>query len=81
MQGSAADIIKLAMVRVQRKLLEGAFKAKMIVQVHDELDFDCPRSEVEALQEMVVEQMQGIAELRVPLLVSCSIGQNWAEAK
>ena len=81
MQGSAADIIKLAMVRVQRKLLEGAFKAKMIVQVHDELDFDCPRSEVEALQEMVVEQMQDIAELRVPLLVSCSIGQNWAEAK
>ena len=81
MQGSAADIIKLAMVRVQRKLLEGAFKAKMIVQVHDELDFDCPRSEVEALQEMVVEQMQGVARLRVPLLVSCSIGQNWAEAK
>ena len=81
MQGSAADIIKLAMVRVQRKLLEEGFAAKMIVQVHDELDFDCPRSEVEALSAMVVEQMQGVVDLKVPLLVSCATGGTWAEAK
>ncbi len=81
MQGSAADIIKLAMVRVQRRLLEGGFAAKMIVQVHDELDFDCPRDEVQALSAMVVQEMQGVVELRVPLLVSCAQGKNWAEAK
>ena len=69
------------MVRVQRKLLEEGFAAKMIVQVHDELDFDCPRSEVEALSAMVVEQMQGVVDLKVPLLVSCATGGTWAEAK
>ena len=81
MQGSAADIIKLAMVRVQRRLMEGGFAAKMIVQVHDELDFDCPRGEVEALSAMVVREMQDVVELRVPLLVSCAQGKTWAEAK
>ncbi len=81
MQGSAADIIKLAMVRVQRGLLEGGFAAKMIVQVHDELDFDCPRDEVEALSAMVVREMQGVVQLKVPLLVSCAQGKTWAEAK
>jgi DNA polymerase I len=81
MQGSAADIIKLAMVRVQRKLSEQGFSAKMIVQVHDELDFDCPADEVEELSAMVVEQMQGVAQLKVPLLVSCARGLTWAEAK
>lgn len=81
MQGSAADIIKLAMVRVQRRLREEGFKARMIVQVHDELDFDCPRSEVEALAQMVTAEMQGVVELRVPLVVSCETGVTWAEAK
>ena len=81
MQGSAADIIKLAMVRVQRRLVEEGFAAKMIVQVHDELDFDCPRDEVEALSAMVRREMQGVVRLRVPLLVSCETGETWAEAK
>ena len=81
MQGSAADIIKLAMARVQKRLLEDGFTAKMIVQVHDELDFDCPVDEVERLTEMVRSVMQGVVNLRVPLLVSCETGQTWAEAK
>ena len=81
MQGSAADIIKLAMGKVQRRLVEEGFAARMIVQVHDELDFDCPKDEVEALGAMVKEVMENVVELRVPLIVSCETGANWAEAK
>ena len=81
MQGSAADIIKLAMARVQRRLYDDGFAARMIVQVHDELDFDCPKGEVEALSAMVREVMQGVVELRVPLIVSCETGGTWADAK
>ena len=81
MQGSAADIIKLAMARVQRRLVGDGFAARMIVQVHDELDFDCPKAEVEALSAMVRDEMQNVVELRVPLVVSCSTGATWAEAK
>ena len=81
MQGSAADIIKLAMTRVHRRLVEGGFRARMIVQVHDELVFDCPLDEVERLSAMVRGEMQGVVELRVPLTVSCATGKTWAEAK
>lgn len=81
MQGSAADIIKLAMARVQARLVADGFAARMIVQVHDELDFDCPRSEVESLGAMVRDVMQGVVQLRVPLLVSCTTGDTWAQAK
>ena len=80
MQGTAADIIKIAMTRVQERLAREGFRAKMIVQVHDELDFDCPKSEVEALSAMVVEEMGGVASLAVPLLVSVETGPTWAEA-
>ena len=81
MQGSAADIIKLAMARVQARLFEEGFRARMIVQVHDELDFDCPKDEVEDLSALVRREMQGVVDLRVPLIVSCATGENWAEAK
>ncbi len=80
MQGSAADIIKIAMARVQRRLAREGFKAQMIVQVHDELDFDCPKDEVEALSAMVSEEMAGVVALRVPLVVSVDTGASWAEA-
>ena len=80
MQGTAADIIKIAMTRVQTRLVREGFSAKMIVQVHDELDFDCPKAEVEALSAMVCEEMAGVASLRVPLLVSVETGPTWAEA-
>ena len=81
MQGSAADIIKIAMVRVAERLRAEGFAAKMILQVHDELDFECPASEVDALVAMVREEMEGVAQLRVPLIADASIGETWAEAK
>ena len=81
MQGSAADIIKIAMVRVADRLRAEGFAAKMILQVHDELDFECPVGEVDALIAMVREEMEGVAELRVPLIADASIGETWAEAK
>ena len=81
MQGSAADIIKIAMVRVAERLRAGGFSAKMILQVHDELDFECPVGEVDRLIAMVREEMEGVAELRVPLIADASTGETWAEAK
>ena len=66
MQGSAADIIKLAMRQVQERLMEEGFKARLLRQVHDELDFSVPDGEVEALSAMVREVMEQLAELKVP---------------
>ncbi len=81
MQGSAADIIKIAMNRVARRLREDGFTARMILQVHDELDFECPVDEVERLCAMVREEMEGVCELRVPLIADASTGVTWADAK
>ncbi len=81
MQGSAADIIKIAMNRVARRLRDEGFAARMILQVHDELDFECPLEEVERLTAMVREEMEGVAELRVPLIADASTGVTWADAK
>ena len=80
MQGSAADIIKLAMIEVSRRLREEGFAAKLLIQVHDELDFSVPRSEVEALSAMVREVMEGVVELKVPLIADVSSAPTWAEA-
>jgi DNA polymerase-1 len=80
MQGSAADIIKVAMNRVARRLDAEGFKAKLIMQVHDELDFSVPQDEVEALSKMVKEVMEGAADLSVPLIAEIGVGSNWGEA-
>ena len=80
MQGSAADIIKLAMIRVDARLREEGLAAKMVIQVHDELDFECPNGEVEALTALVREVMEGVVELAVPLTVDVQTGPNWAIA-
>jgi DNA polymerase-1 len=80
MQGSAADIIKLAMIEVQRRLCAEGFVSQMILQVHDELDFNCAKSEADRLQIMVKQVMENVAELRVPLLATVSIGDSWATA-
>ena len=80
MQGSAADIIKMAMNEVQRRLVDEGFQAKLMIQVHDELDFSVPEAEVERLAAMVREVMEGVAELKVPLVVDASWGENWAQA-
>ena len=81
MQGSAADIIKIAMNRVARRLRDGGFRARMILQVHDELDFECPADEVEALAAMVRSEMEGVVALKVPLIAEVSCGETWADAK
>ena len=81
MQGTAADIIKIAMVRVSRRLEEEGFAAHMILQVHDELDFECPIGEVERLTTMVRDVMEHVVDLRVPLIAEASTGVTWADAK
>ncbi len=79
-QGSAADIIKLAMIHIHRRLREEGLKSKMILQVHDELNFKCHKSEQEKLQTLVTDCMEHVVELSVPLTVSSGFGRNWYEA-
>ena len=81
MQGTAADIIKIAMTRVSRRLEEEGFAAHMILQVHDELDFECPIDEVERLTTMVRDVMEHVVDLHVPLIAEASTGVTWADAK
>lgn len=80
-QGSAADIIKLAMVRLQRELDERKLKARMVLQVHDELIFDVPAEELTEVRDVVRRQMEHAIELRVPLVVDMKLGPNWYDAK
>ena len=81
MQGTAADIIKIAMVRVAARMAEEGMRSRMVLQIHDELDFEVPIDEVEAMSALVRETMEGVAELRVPLIADVSYGPTWAEAK
>jgi len=81
MQGTAADIMKLAMIEVDRRLIADGFASRMVLQVHDELVFEAPRGEVERLSAMVHEAMEGVVELAVPLDASVSWGEDWASAK
>ncbi|MDR2492710.1 MAG: DNA polymerase I [Coriobacteriales bacterium] len=80
MQGTAADIIKLAMIEVQRRLDAEGFRSQMVLQVHDELDFNCPLSEVDRLSSMVREAMENVVALKVPLVVEVNHAFSWAEA-
>ena len=79
-QGTSADIIKLAMIAVDKELAEKGFKSKMVLQIHDELVFDAVPDEIEALKAMVVDKMENIVKLSVPLTVECNYGKNWLEA-
>ena len=79
-QGSAADIIKLAMIAIQNKLNNGSWQSKMLLQVHDELVFDVPKEEIETLQTMIKNEMENAFSLDVPLMVDIGIGSNWLEA-
>ncbi len=79
-QGSAADIIKIAMVRIDRRLEEANLKTQMILQVHDELNFNVPTAELEQVKAIIKTEMEGAFPLRVPLKVDIGIGQNWLEA-
>ena len=80
MQGSAADVIKMAMNEVARRMLAEGFKSKLLLQVHDELDFSVPVDEIEALSAMVKDVMEHVVELRVPLIADVSVAKTWAEA-
>ena len=80
LQGSAADIIKIAMIRIYRRIDEMALKSRMILQVHDELVFDVVPEELPELQRMVTEEMEQAFSARVPLEVGAGVGANWLEA-
>ena len=80
MQGSAADIIKLAMRRIQERLVTEGLKSTMLLQVHDELDFSVPRDELEYVSGLVGQIMENVVELSVPLRVDVSYGEQWAQA-
>jgi len=79
-QGTAADVMKLAMIAVDRALAEKGLRGRMILTVHDELLFDCPRAELDELLAVVVPAMEGAMELDVPLEVETGYGGNWSEA-
>ena len=79
-QGSAADIIKIAMIRIHERMQNENYRSKMILQVHDELIFETLESELEKLKEMVVYEMSHAATLNVPLQVDWGTGTNWLEA-
>ncbi|RRQ49436.1 DNA polymerase I [Maribacter algicola] len=79
-QGSAADIIKIAMINIHKKLIEGAYKSKMLLQVHDELVFDIYKPELETLKQVIKSEMENAYELAVPLDVELGMGENWLVA-
>ena len=81
LQGSAADLIKLAMVRIHHAIREQGLTGRMLLQVHDELVFEAPPEEVEAMSLVVREHMENVVTLRVPLVVDIGVGPNWLEAK
>ena len=80
LQGSAADIIKVAMIRIYREMRERGLKSKMIMQVHDELNFNVPEDEVAVMQELVTRQMEGAWSGNVHLTVGCGVAGNWLDA-
>jgi len=81
LQGTAADLIKLAMIRIDRELSNRRLTSKMLLQVHDELLFEAPPEEAEDLARVVKHEMQSVYRLDVPLVVDAGIGENWRDAK
>lgn len=79
-QGTAADIIKLAMIRVRDRLKAEGLEGRLVLQVHDELIVECPESEAETVCKLVEEEMEGVAALSVPLLAETHAGRSWAES-
>ena len=80
-QGSAADIIKIAMINVNKRLSEERLKAKLILQVHDELIVEAPEAEANAVSEILKFEMENAAQLKVPLIADANIGKTWYDAK
>ena len=80
MQGSAADIVKLAMNGISREISRQGLHAKMLLQVHDELDFSCPEGELARLTDLVKQIMEHVVDLSVPLTVDIASSSNWSDA-
>ena len=80
-QGTSADIIKIAMINVHNELKKRNLNAKMIIQVHDEILIDCPKNELDEVIKIVKDKMENVYKLRVPLKVDINYGNNWYEAK
>jgi DNA polymerase-1 len=81
LQGSAADVIKIAMIRIDRALVEEGLAARLVLQVHDELVLEIPEAEQASARALVIHHMETAAELRVPLVVSAGVGKDWVDAK
>ena len=79
-QGSAADLIKLAMIRIAHKLRDNKFRSRMLLQIHDELIFEVPPEEIDGMKRLVRTQMEGVMKLSVPLKVDLGVGSNWSDA-
>ena len=79
-QGSAADIIKIAMIQVRDRFAENGLKARLVLQVHDELIAECPEYEKDTVSEILKHEMENAASLSVPLLVEVGSGYSWAQA-
>ena len=79
-QGTAADIIKIAMVNIEKELEERKLKSKLILQVHDELVIEAPEDEIEISKELLVRNMQNVIKMKVPLKAEAGIGKTWYEA-
>ena len=79
LQGAAADLIKLAMIEIDRRLPAEGFQTRMILQVHDELLFEGPQQEIARLRELVKPVMEGVHPISVPLIVDLKVGQNWRD--
>ncbi|MBQ8229518.1 MAG: DNA polymerase I [Clostridia bacterium] len=81
LQGSSSDIIKIAMINVHKKLTEGGYKARLVLQVHDELVIDCPENEAETVSRILKDEMENAVALKVPLTVEVGVGQTWFDTK
>ena len=79
-QGSAADIIKLSMIKIYNDLNSKFMKTKLILQVHDELVFEAPQNEIEQAKKIIIDNMENAYKLEVPLTVDIGVGENWLEA-
>ena len=79
-QGTAADVIKIAMINIQKRLEEEKLKTKLILQVHDELVLEAPDEEVEKAKEILMYEMESVIKLSIPLLVEAQVGKDWFEA-
>jgi DNA polymerase-1 len=81
LQGTAADLIKLAMITLDRKITEQKLQTRMVLQVHDELLFEVPTEERTVVEQLVREEMQGVVKLKVPLIAGLGFGPNWRDLK